>query len=225
MSDVEVIARYLSRLAHDIRNSASLLTLNHSMLRQEIRSERGTACLDDASETIRRLELLAKRLSQTLSPPSGELEMTDVNALLRECMDAAHNRRAAEGCERLDMDLMVHGAAKCETQREFLRCALDVVFDNALDALESVPAPREVSVEVTENPLRICVVNNGPTIPNEDSQSLFHPFFSRPHHSRFRAGLGLTRAVRFGHRVGGSIRYQPRRPGEPRFLITASNST
>lgn len=214
MSDVELIARFLSRQAHDIRNCSGLLQLNLQMLGAEVQSDRGKACIDDGNEAVRRLDAIANRLSHALNPPSAPVEATDVRALAGDCFAAAQQRRVQEGVFFLDVDFQVDGDGTLETSPAFLRCALDAVFDNAMDALETLPS--QGRLRVTIEPFSVRVSNSGPPVPS--TEAIFQPFVAWPHHDRFRAGLGLTRVSRFATRVGAEIACENHDDG-PVFVI------
>lgn len=214
MSEVELIARYLSRLAHDIRNASGLLQLNLQMLDTEVRSSRGQACIEDAAEAVNRLEVLANRLSQTLNPPTDRNQNFDAQALATECLEGAQDRRTQEGVGRLTVEFELDGVSYIDGSTNFWRCVLDTLFDNALDALETKPGNRKLGVHI--EPFSVRVSNTGPRI--DAIGRIFTPFYSSVGHGRFRAGLGLTRVMRYAERVGATI-HSENTPAGPVFTI------
>lgn len=89
-----------------------------------------------------------------------------------------------------------------------LTTILGNLIDNAFDALANAPAPRQVVVEIVEDEdkLTIEVADNGPGIPPEAAQLIFHDgYTTKPRTAGMRGGLGLALVHRLVTRLEGSI--------------------
>ena len=94
------------------------------------------------------------------------------------------------------------------------------LIDNALDAVADQPAPRAVSVTITDvSNILIVVTDTGPGVPPEYLTEIFTDGFSTkaPSGGR-RRGIGLALVRRLVHRAGGAISVNPGPGG--RFEVT-----
>ncbi len=221
----ERLARYLRRLAHDIRNASSLLTLNLDMLRQEVNTGRARACLEDSDEAIRRLESMSQDLSRSLSPVDADTEPCDLRLLAEQAIDTVLTERTREAAPALALVPNIQGEARGVGPATFFRTSIGIVLANAFDAIESIQDGQPaVSIRLAAPPLTVTVYNNGPAIGADLVSEIFEPFVSRVDHTRFRSGLGLTRARRFAQRVGGEVAIEENGPSGVSFRIRTNNN-
>ncbi|MEL6338423.1 MAG: HAMP domain-containing sensor histidine kinase [Myxococcota bacterium] len=219
----ERLARYLRRLAHDIRNASSLLTLNLDMLRQEVNTGRARACLEDSDEAIRRLESMSQDLSRSLSPVETNAEPCDLRVLTEQAIDTVLTERTREAAPALAFAPNIQGEARGVGPATFFRASIGIILANAFDAIESTDGGRpEVSIRLAASPLTVTVKNNGPAIEPDLVSDIFEPFVSRVSHTRFRSGLGLTRARRFAQRVNGEVALEENGPSGVCFRVRAN---
>lgn len=206
MDKTERLARYLRRLAHDMRNASSLLTLNLDMLRHEVSSQRARACLADSDEAVRRLEKMAQELSRSMSPAEIEVQDIDLRQVVAQAIGAVEKERIREVAPDFGVKPWVEGEAKGRGPIAFFLDSTAILLQNAFDALEGPQShPRHISILLKESPLSVTIRNSGPRISDEIVTEIFEPFVSAVPHERFRSGLGLTRARRFAARVNGKV--------------------
>jgi two-component system CitB family sensor kinase len=112
------------------------------------------------------------------------------------------------------LDLPTGGAA------QDVMTILGNLIDNALDAVADQPAPRQVSVTITDGSgISIVVADTGPGVPAEHLTDIFADGFSTktPSGDR-RRGIGLALVRRVVNRAGGAITVAPGPGG--RFEVT-----
>lgn len=202
MADEERLAKFLSRVAHDVRNATSLVTLNIEMIAREATSQRSRECLADTREALRRLDAMSHALSHIMKPSIGAPRALEIAPLAEAHFGAALARRAQEAAPHLNATLEVGSNATFNAPAETFEIVFACLFDNALDALESRGAGT-VSVHAAEN--RVTIENDGEPVAESIRETLFEPFVSAAAHGRFRAGLGLTRARTAARRGGAQL--------------------
>lgn len=88
--------------------------------------------------------------------------------------------------------------------------ALIYLITNAMDAVRDLPTRLiKVRVRGVENGVAIEVWNNGPTVPEEDYERIFEPFYTTRNEDH--VGLGLTVARDIARLHGGNLSYDPGR--------------
>ena len=97
------------------------------------------------------------------------------------------------------------------TTAQTVMTVLGNLIDNALDAVADQPAPRQVSITITDSPgITIVVTDTGPGVPAEYLTDIFADGFStKPVSSDRRRGIGLALVRRVVHRAGGTICVTP----------------
>ncbi|WP_206954720.1 sensor histidine kinase [Trinickia acidisoli] len=117
-------------------------------------------------------------------------------------------------------------AAYCDGLR--LEQALINLIANALDALESMAAPRLwIDIDAGSNTVTITVRDNGPGIPVDVLPRLFEPFFTTKETGK-GLGLGLAIASSIARDCGGSLSARNEAEGGAAFVLAlrrAADST
>lgn len=101
------------------------------------------------------------------------------------------------------------------------RHQLNIVWTNLIkNALESMEYRGILKVRTTApgKALRVDIIDNGPGIPEKDSQKIFAPFFTTKAHGA-GIGLGLDISQRIVENYGGTISWESR-PGHTVFSVT-----
>lgn len=210
------MAKFLSRLAHDVRNATSLVTLNIEMVAREATSQRSQDCLNDTREALRRLDTMSYGLSHIMKPPIGEARSLEIAPLAQEQFEAALRRRVEDAAPHVNATLEVASNATFHAPRETFEIVFACLFDNALDALE----PRgSGTVRVRADGSRVVVENDGEPIGERIRDRLFEPFVSDTAHGRFRPGLGLTRARTAARRGGATLELESSDKNSTRFIL------
>lgn len=145
-------------------------------------------------------------------------ESCEVNALIREAVEAVSNCQGRRQCVAIEAD--VAGELTVRGGGGQLDIVLVNLLVNAVQAASEVAEPRvRVTCEVTGGNAVVSVTDNGPGVPPEVRPRLFEPFFTTKGESA-GTGLGLPISQQIVTRIGGSIHCDPEHPGGARFLVT-----
>lgn len=145
-------------------------------------------------------------------------ESCEVNALIREAVEAVSNCQGRPQCVAIEAD--VAGEVVVRGGAGQLDIVLVNLLLNAVQAASEVAEPRvRVTCEVTGGNAVVSVTDNGPGVPPEVRPRLFEPFFTTKGESA-GTGLGLPISQQIVTRIGGSIHCDPEHPGGARFLVT-----
>ncbi|HEX7639434.1 MAG TPA: ATP-binding protein, partial [Burkholderiaceae bacterium] len=108
----------------------------------------------------------------------------------------------------LQTDVPAGLAVRCDAYR--LEQVLVNLMANAMDAMRTTPAPKELTVSATEAGPRVVVrvLDSGPGIPQSLSDRLFEPFFTTKAPGE-GLGLGLVISSHIVREFGGSLRSVP----------------
>lgn len=157
-------------------------------------------------EDVREVETMITEILETerLDSDHGKLRLArvDVSGLLREAVDAVHNRSAGVMLTSVAEGLFL------EIDSERVRSVLRNVLGNALKYSKPGSRPVEVSVCEEQGSAVIRVADHGTGIPQEELSQVFEPFY-RIDKSRSRKtggyGLGLSLCKKIMEAHGGAI--------------------
>ena len=123
--------------------------------------------------------------------------------------------------------------SECPEKVQVLTTVVGNLVDNAIEALAGCPPPRQILVEIIEDPdlITVVVADNGPGVPAEFLPRIFlDGYTTKPGAAGRRRGLGLALVHRMVTRLHGSVDVTtPTRGTGARFTvhlpINASDST
>jgi signal transduction histidine kinase len=195
------IGELTARIAHDIRNP---VTAARSLAQQlarapDIAADSEPVCLILAE--LERVERHVAALLRFARRDEFHFEAVDLSELAGATVDQLRPRLESAG---IAVDLDADPGVVVRADREKLRQVLLNLIENAMDALDTAPTPRQISVAVSgvNGSGRVSVRDNGPGVPAEALPRLFEPFFSlKPQGT----GLGLAIAKRTVEAHGGQI--------------------
>jgi two-component system NtrC family sensor kinase len=106
----------------------------------------------------------------------------------------------------LNLDLRLENSATVRTSPEWLRRALDILIDNAVEATSGL-SERKVVIgsQRHDNHAEVSITDNGRGIPTEVLERLFHEPIKKPQDARGQ-GIGLLLAQTIVQTYGGEIR-------------------
>jgi signal transduction histidine kinase len=207
--ELEMRARFVSVLGHDLRNPISAIKLGSSMLVRDVQSpdaRKRTAerIVSSANRMLRMLEdLLDFMRLRPGALPQLELGSVSLNDLCREVIDqslAAHPKRA------------ITFSADAESTGRFDRRRLGQALANVISsALDHSPAQSEVQVVLRAGAIPcISVRHLGPVIPATELDTIFDPLrrgdLAKSNDRPARGlGLGLFLAEQIVRAHGGRI--------------------
>lgn len=194
------IGELAARIAHEIRNP---ITAARSLAQQLARDPESLHGAEHALilEELERVERQVAALLRFSRKDEFHFEAVDVGDLTRAIADGFHSRlEAAE----IELECEAADGIITRADRDKLRQVLVNLIDNAIDALQSIEAPRRLALRVGSfnGTAELEVADNGPGASPEVVSHLFEPFFSRKEHG---TGLGLAIAKRTIDAHGGRI--------------------
>lgn len=200
------IGQLAAGVAHEINNPASFVSVNLEHLRRGFDSLRGEVSspteeqqafidemegmFDDAAEGIRRIASITKDLLSFARIEMDEVEVVEVNELVRMAARMVANEIRHLAALRLDLG----NVPKITAHRSKLSQVIVNLLLNASQATEpGAPADNEivVSTSVVGDKIHIAVRDTGTGIPQHVVDRIFEPFFTtKPRDTG--TGLGLS---------------------------------
>jgi signal transduction histidine kinase len=247
-------------IAHEIKNPLNFVNNFSEVslelleeLREEVKSERGKQMydadlileiLDDIEANLRKIhehgtraDSIVKSMLMHSRGGSGEMEPTDLNALIKEYVNLAfHGMRANKDPINAEIDLQLEKNLKPIPLivEDFSRVILNIC-NNAFDAMKE-KAKAEHKKRETSQPdeqyypkltvrtkagtdkILIEIEDNGPGIPKEIRDKILQPFFTTKKGTQGTGlGLSITHDIIKAH--GGSIKIESSENGAA-LLIT-----
>ena len=186
-------------MAHEIRNPLSAIRLKTGLLRRTAPAA-ATPEIDVIDEEVRRLTLLADRVSDFIRDPAGHPETVLLNPFLNSLAERFPSLQTADPnpADRLAVRF----------DRERLRSVLENLVQNAIES--GGDAPVTVAARTASGSVTIEVTDRGTGIPAAERERVFQPFFTTKSKG---TGIGLTIALNFAEAAGGTLQLVPRRGG------------
>jgi GAF domain-containing protein/anti-sigma regulatory factor (Ser/Thr protein kinase) len=194
---------------HAITNHASVIQAHVQLIRQRQRA------IDEVippsiDKGLTEIEALAKQISEKpITPPlSSEEGVSEVavNAFVTERLSQLkHNPRYSS--IPIETDIRLSDSATIRASRDWLRRALDVLIDNAVDELQHIDASNRhlsVATRSTNQDIEIVVTDNGRGIPDNIAGQLFGGQVKKAEESK-GLGMGLLMAQAIVETYGGRI--------------------
>jgi signal transduction histidine kinase len=167
---------------------------------------------DDVATLVDRFRLLLDAFGE-----EGPAETVDVAAIARERVDAL---RAVHPEVHVDID----APETCHAiGDEALPVVLDNLLHNAVDHNDGESPTVSVSVQAGDESVTICVVDDGPGIPDEFKPSIFQRGDTATN-SASDSGFGLFFVETMIERYGGSIAVTDAATGGAKFELTLPTS-
>jgi len=150
-------------------------------------------------------------------------ETCDVNALIRETVEAVSQCQGERHCVRVEAD--VEGFLPVRGAQGQIDIVLVNVMVNAVQAAAGRPEPWvRVSSRADGERATVSITDNGPGVPREICGKIFDPFFTTKAGGT-GTGLGLAISHSLVTRIGGSIRCDPDWRNGARFEIVLPLAT
>ncbi len=170
----------------------------------------GTTAGGGAAQELSWMRALLERLEEFSSRGAIRRVEVRMDAVLGRVLERASARMAALGVHpRLEVP---EGLPPVHADPRYVERLLEILVENALDALETAPAPRRLGISAgsTAGSVVVRIVNSGADLPGEWLDEIFVPFFTtRPR----GIGLGLSVAEGIVRAHEGRIWAETPEPG------------
>lgn len=186
------IGKMAAKVAHEIRNPLSSISLNAELLMDEIdaytgaETEEATSLLGAILSEVERVTKLTEEYLQFSRLPQAQFERTDANELVRELAEVYREQLSQQKIVwESDLDPSI---GKLAMDRVQIRRALMNLIRNAIEAM-----PRGGRLKVSTQKLQcgalLNVSDTGIGIDSETREKIFDPFFTT---KDLGTGLGLA---------------------------------
>jgi len=200
-----IIGKMAAKVAHEVRNPLSSVSLNAELLEEEIQSQdsvdikEAKSLLKSMIREIDRVTLLTDEYLQFSRLPESQPIKGNLNSLLKEMLELL-----VEEFNQKNIKLTSKGLSK-ELQVRFDRAQLRRVFLNIIrNAIESMPDQGTLNIWTEQNreTAIIGIQDSGHGIPEDKVNEIFNPFFTT---KDFGTGLGLAISQQIIHEHKGKI--------------------
>ena len=217
-----VIGAMSARLAHEIRNPLSSITLNIDLVRDELdtlsknnanSAEEARSLLLSIDSELRRIQRVTEDYLQFARMPKPRRELVSLNDLLSDgltFMESLFNATKVKVCMELDKSLPSIRADDGQLWQGILNLVRN--------AIEAMPKGGTLTVRTARrgSTVVLSVSDTGKGMSEEERQQIFKPFFStKP--SGTGLGLPLTQQIVAEH--GGSIHFENASDAGTTFVI------
>ncbi|MCL4246090.1 MAG: HAMP domain-containing protein, partial [Candidatus Dadabacteria bacterium] len=180
-----IIGEFATRIAHEIKNPLSGITVALEIMRGKARDEEQEHSITEVLKEVRRLDGILRELLQLSVPKEMDLREIDPNEVVERSIVLVRPRAEKKGVSMT----VKHGAsAPCRLDYEKCQQVLINLLINAIDSTE--PGRGTVSVETksVNGSLQITIQDDGSGIPESEIEKIFEPFYSS---KKQGTGLGL----------------------------------
>ncbi len=217
----QLLARLLSRLAHEIRNPLSSLAIHVQLLEEDV----GQAAPALKAQTVGRFEIIRSELQRLenlmrqflnlAGPSSADFQTVSVPDVVRYVCDLLRPEAAARGIE-LVLELGEAPPPMTADPAQLKQAVINLV----INAIQAVARPGRIEVSVRADPkadsCAIRVSDNGPGVPGEKRAAIFEPFFTTKSGG---SGLGLWIVLQIATAHGGTVTVDDRPDGGAAFTL------
>jgi signal transduction histidine kinase len=206
-------------IAHEVNNPLmAITTIAETRLGESELDTEHAVELRQISRQARRAAKLLAGLLRFARPTPRQPGPADVGMVIESAVDLVSYRFGVD-----EVDVAAHFPPDLpwgDADPSRLEQALVNLLSNAIDAVAAQPVPRLVRIEAWEvqGQISIAVDDNGPGIPADLRDRLFHPFVSSK--GPRGTGLGLYISRQILRECGGELRAEAGPLGGARFLLT-----
>jgi len=194
------IGEFAARIAHEIKNPLSGITVALEMMRGKSENGELDKSISEVLTEVRRLDGILKDLLQLSIPKEMDFRMTDPNDIVERSVMLV-NSRAQE--KQVSIETQLNCSRQFPLDPEKCQQVLMNLIINAVDAVESGTGKVEINTESDGDNLYIKISDNGPGIPETERGKIFEPFYSN---KKSGTGLGLPISKKIVKSHNGSIK-------------------
>ncbi len=215
MDRLACLGEMAAGLAHEIRNPlASISGAAQFLAENQSLSPQSKKLLDIIFREINRLNGLTNSFMLYGRPSRESVEHVNVRSEIEEVLELMGRRKELPPAS---LSIELPHDAVIETEPNQLRQILVNLLLNAWQALAPQDGKIEITGEMEENRLTLCIKDNGKGISREDIERIFNPFFTTKPEG---TGLGLAIVQRLVSDLGGEISVNSEPAKGTEFIIT-----
>jgi len=195
------IGQLAAGVAHEINNPLTSIRMLSQLLLDELKEERPAQNLKEILNQSRRCQKIVKGLLTFARDRKAHYRTVDINSLLKSSLNSLSKQKTFKNIEvvnKLSVEpIFVEGDSE----------QLGEVFTNImLNAEKAMEGKGMLTVEssLTDDMVKISIVDTGCGIPRENLNKIFDPFYTS---SKREQGTGLGLSISYGivHEHQGSI--------------------
>lgn len=179
------IGEFATRIAHEIKNPLSGITVALEIMRGKARDEEQENSITEVLKEVRRLDGILRDLLQLSVPKEMDLRETDPVEVVERSVVLVRPRAEKKG---VTINVKPGAAAPCRLDYEKCQQVLINLLINAIDSAEPGKGAVTVETETVDGSLHINVRDDGTGIPESEIEKIFEPFYSN---KKQGTGLGL----------------------------------
>lgn len=200
----EQISKTISMLVHQINNPLMAIFGGAELGRLQLGDENAIKqCFSSIIRASEEIQAINEEVMKLRDPPKEHIESVDIKVLLDECLQMFKDLMILKGVlvsNKLDGDPLTVSGNRFGLNQVFKNIIL-----NAIDSMEDMPEKvLEIWTRADEDALMVFIYikDTGCGIPEEFTDYIFKPYFTRKQHG---TGLGLPVAKNIVERFGGNI--------------------
>ncbi|MFQ5824797.1 MAG: PAS domain S-box protein [bacterium] len=199
------IGKMAAKVAHEIRNPLSSISLNAELLEDELKSyhsvniEEAKALLKSIMSEVERVTSLTEEYLQFSRLPESRPVKGQIESILEEMMEMLRHELNQK---KIEVECNVKNRISgIRFDRVQIRRALLNIIRNAIEAMPKGGKLR-IWTEKRNQRANIIIEDTGVGIPYDEIENIFDPFFTT---KEFGTGLGLAISQQIVHEHGGQI--------------------
>jgi PAS domain S-box-containing protein len=218
------IGRMSAKVAHEIRNPLSSISLNTELLEEEVASyervdgREAMSLLKSIATELDRLTEITEDYLRFAKLPAPRFKAVTVNSLVKDLLGMLENE-IAERRVKVHRKL-AQRLPRIKVDQEQLRRALLNMLKNSLEAMPN-GGDITVSTGLDSGRVSISIADTGTGIREEDLDHIFNPFFTT---KEIGTGLGLPLAQQIVAEHGGEIGCSSEWGRGATFVVTLPNA-
>lgn len=215
---LSVIGQMAAKIAHEIRNPLSSISLNAELLEDEIKSDsfniiEAKSLLKSIMGEVDRLANLTNEYLQFSRLPKISSKNYDIGKIFMELSFLLETQLQTRNISLL-LDLP-KAPLFVKLDKDQIHRAILNLLKNSMESL-NINGNIQVTVKATSETVQINVIDDGPGISNELKSKIFEPFYTT---KEIGTGLGLALSKQIIEEHGGSLEYLTNHTRGAHFLI------